>query len=199
MLLSPQAGCRPARAKRGKGAPPVRFRHIGFGSRQLTPDGVPLVKAPLGFPQAEVERFLARHETWLHAARRRQAAQNALEAALTEPRVAALKTRAKAEIPPRVAYFAERMGVQPKSVRITSAKTRFGSCSGENGLCFSWRLMLYPPEAVDYVVVHELAHILEKNHAPAFYRLIAGVLPDYRARERLLKGIPAKGEPRNDP
>lgn len=69
----------------------------------------------------------------------------------------------------------------------------------QNGLCFSWRLLLYPPEAVDYVVVHELAHILEKNHAPAFYRLIAGVLPDYRARERLLKEIPAKGEPRNDP
>ena len=166
---------------------------------QLTPDGVPIIKAPLGYPQAETERFLARHEAWLRAARRRQAAQNALEATLTEPRVAALKARAKAEIPPCVARFAEKMGVQPKSVRITSAKTRFGSCSGENGLCFSWRLMLYPPEAVEYVVVHELAHIREKNHSPAFYRLIADVLPDYKTRERLLKEIPEKGEPRNDP
>ena len=64
---------------------------------------MPIIKAPLGYPQAETERFLARHEAWLRAARRRQAAQNALEATLTEPRVAALKARAKAEKRPVIA------------------------------------------------------------------------------------------------
>ena len=49
--------------------------------------------------------------------------------------------------------------------------------------------MLYPPEAVDYVVVHELAHIQEKNHSPAFYTVVAAVLPDYKAREQLLKQL----------
>lgn len=64
---------------------------------------------------------------------------------------------------------------------------RFGSCSASNRLCFAWRLMRYPEAAVDYVVVHELAHIRYKNHGPAFYRLIASVLPDYKERIKLLK------------
>ena len=94
---------------------------------------------------------------------------------------------AKAELPRRTAYFAKIMGVTPKSVKITSAKKRFGSCSGQNGICYSWRLMLYPSEAIDYVVVHELAHIRQKNHSPAFYREIEKILPDYKARAKLLK------------
>ena len=91
-------------------------------------------------------------------------------------------------IPGRVEHFAARMGVRPTGVKITSAKSRFGSCSGKNSLCFSWRLMAYPPEAVDYVVVHELAHITVKNHSRAFYRLVEQYLPDWRERRELLKG-----------
>ena len=79
------------------------------------------------------------------------------------------------------------MGLTPAGISITGAEKRFGSCSGKNRLCFSWRLMLYPPEAVDYVVVHELAHIRHKNHGRDFYALVASILPDYRQREALLR------------
>jgi predicted metal-dependent hydrolase len=72
-------------------------------------------------------------------------------------------------------------------VKITAARKRFGSCSGRNGLCFSLYLMQYPPEAIDYVVVHELAHITHKNHSPAFHSLIARYLPDHKARRAMLK------------
>ena len=72
-------------------------------------------------------------------------------------------------------------------MKITSARKRFGSCGPENGLCFAWRLMRYPAAAIDYVVVHELAHIVHKDHSRAFYGLIAQVLPDYRERAALLK------------
>ena len=92
-----------------------------------------------------------------------------------------------------MAHFAAILGVQPAGIRITSAKKRFGSCSGTDHLCFSWRLMLYPNEAVDYVVVHELAHIREKNHSPAFYNVVAAVLPDYKRRAALLRDIPLQG------
>lgn len=94
---------------------------------------------------------------------------------------------AAAELPRRVEYYSEKMGLYPTSVKITSAATRFGSCSGKNSICFSYRLMLYPPEAVDYVVVHELAHIKEKNHSARFYALVERYMPDYREREKLLK------------
>lgn len=146
-----------------------------------------VVRAPRWVPKAEVDRFVQSHESWIQKATERQRRRNEQEALLTEKRITELKALAKAELPRRTAYFAKIMGVTPKSVKITSAKKRFGSCSGQNGICYSWRLMLYPSEAIDYVVVHELAHIRQKNHSPAFYREIEKILPDYKARAKLLK------------
>ena len=157
-------------------------------SLTVQPDCTVLVKAPTGYPQAEIARFVQAHEQWIVRATARQKQRAEAENALTEKRIQELRTLAEVEIPRRVEYFAKQMGVQPTDIKITSAKTRFGSCSAKDSLCFSWRLMLYPPEAIDYVVVHELAHIKEKNHAPAFYKVVASVLPDYKAREKLLKG-----------
>ena len=79
------------------------------------------------------------------------------------------------------------MGVEPAGITVTGARTRFGSCSPKNRLCFSFRLMDYPMAAVEYVVVHELAHIRHKNHGPDFYKEIAAVLPDWQTRRQLLK------------
>lgn len=146
-----------------------------------------VVRAPRWVPKAEVDRFVRSHESWIQKATERQRRRNEQEAQLTEKRITELKALAKAELPRRTAYFAKMMGVCPKSVKITSAKKRFGSCSGQNGICYSWRLMLYPSEAIDYVVVHELAHIRQKNHSPAFYKEVAKILPDYKARAKLLE------------
>ena len=72
-------------------------------------------------------------------------------------------------------------------VRITGARTRFGSCSSQAHICFSWRLMQYPPEAIDYVVVHEMAHLRYMNHGAEFYAFIARYLPDWKTRRALLR------------
>ena len=90
-------------------------------------------------------------------------------------------------LPGRVAYWAQRMGVQPAVVTITAARTRYGSCSGKNRLSFSLYLMDCPPAAIEYVVVHELAHIRHHDHSPAFYAEVERYLPDWRARRELLK------------
>ena len=74
-------------------------------------------------------------------------------------------------------------------VRITSAKTRWGSGSAKGGLNFSWRLLCAPPEAMDYVVVHELAHLIEFNHSSRFWAIVEGILPDYKARRQSLKEV----------
>ena len=95
------------------------------------------------------------------------------------------------ELPPIVERYAVLMGVEPTGIRITSARKRFGSCSGKNSLCFSCLLMLYPMEAVECVVVHELAHIRHHNHSAAFYDFVLSVMPDYRSREALLRKTPA--------
>lgn len=89
----------------------------------------------------------------------------------------------------RVRLYAAQMGVVPAAVKVNSAAARWGSCSGKNSLNFSWRLILAHPDAIDYVVVHELAHIREHNHSPAFWRVVAAVLPDYKRRQALLAAL----------
>lgn len=90
-------------------------------------------------------------------------------------------------MPERVDYYSRLMNVKPTGIKITSAKKRFGSCSGKNSICFLYYLMLYPKEAVDYVVVHELAHVRHHNHSKDFYNFVSEFMPDYKEREKLLK------------
>ena len=154
---------------------------------QLDREGNAVVRAPYGVRKETVDRFVASHEGWLARARAKQAARRAAHPEPTAEERAALIARAKEVLPERVACWGAVMGLSPAGVRITSARTRFGSCSAKGGLCFSWRLMQYPPEAVDYVVVHELAHLRRRDHSPAFYALVERYMPDWRARMRLLK------------
>ncbi len=87
----------------------------------------------------------------------------------------------------RTAYFAQLMGVTYGKITIRAAKTRWGSCSAKGNLNFHWKLVLMPPEVLDYVIVHELAHRREMNHSPRFWAEVEHVLPDYRERRRWLK------------
>ena len=84
-------------------------------------------------------------------------------------------------------YFAKIMGIDYGRITVTSAQKRFGSCSSRGNISYSYRLMLYPEEAREYVIVHELAHRREMNHSKRFYDIIAKTMPDYKNRKRLLK------------
>jgi len=96
---------------------------------------------------------------------------------------------AKSHIARRVRHFAKQMSISPSAVKINSAKTRWGSCSSEGSLNFSWRLILADSDVVDYVVVHELAHMIEMNHSPCFWAIVESILPDFRHRQARLKQI----------
>lgn len=97
------------------------------------------------------------------------------------------KKEASKLIKPRVRLYAERMGVEPEGVRITSARTRWGSCSYTNHVNFSWHLVMCPPDVIDYVVVHELCHIWHKNHSRLFWESVAQMDPDYKVHRSWLK------------
>ena len=154
---------------------------------EITRDAEIIVRAPNRCPLREIERFVSGHQGWLdkHLTRVQQRLERHPEPPPEE--AAALLARAREVLPQKLAHYAALMGLHPTGLRITSAKTRFGSCSPKNSICFSWRLMQYPDAAVDYVVVHELAHIQEKNHGRAFYALVGQYLPDWRERRALLK------------
>ena len=87
----------------------------------------------------------------------------------------------------RVCVYSEMTGLKHRSVKITSAKKRFGSCSPNGSLNFSWRLMMAPLNIIDYVVVHELVHIEVKNHSKKFWNKVRIILPDYKQSEKWLK------------
>lgn len=88
---------------------------------------------------------------------------------------------------PSVEYYAGIMGVVPKSVQLSNAKTKWGSCSYTNALRFSWRLVFCPPDVLDYLVVHELTHIKNKSHNRLFWQQVENVLPNYKEQEQWLK------------
>lgn len=145
-----------------------------------------VVKAPYGITNNEISKFVDSNKQWLEKAVRHKQLQ--LEKInLSDEEINALVRQAKEIIPERVAYYSAKMNLYPTGLKITKAKKRFGSCNGKNLLCFSCFLMRYPSEAVDYVVVHELAHIKHHNHSKDFYALISQYMPDYKQREKLLK------------
>lgn len=95
--------------------------------------------------------------------------------------------KAREHIPARVEHFSRELNLQPRGVRITSARSRWGSCSEDNLLAFSFRLMMAPPQVIDYVVVHELMHIREKNHSSKFWQLVIEAMPDSKLHRRWLR------------
>ncbi len=101
--------------------------------------------------------------------------------------IAWLKSEAKALLKARVELFAGKMGLSYTCVRLSGAKTRWGSCGAKNSLNFAWRLIMCPLAIIDYVVVHELCHTVHKNHSRAFWASVAAILPDYKARKAWLK------------
>ncbi len=92
-------------------------------------------------------------------------------------------------IPERVRWFAQAAGAdyQYRDVKISRAEKRWGSCSPQGRLRFSWRLIMAPPEVIDYVVVHELVHVKEKNHARAFWGRVESILPSYKKQTAWLR------------
>ena len=95
-----------------------------------------VIRAPMRATGEQIERFVAAHADWIARAQARQRARLAAHPEPDEARRAELIRRAKEELPPKVAYYAQLMGVQPTGLKITSARTRFGSCSGKKPLFF---------------------------------------------------------------
>jgi len=89
----------------------------------------------------------------------------------------------------RVPEIAEHMNVTPTAIKVNSAKTRWGSCSSKKSLNFSWRLILADDDVIDYVIVHELAHIFQMNHSKKFWTIVGNILPDYKNRQARLRTL----------
>ena len=95
--------------------------------------------------------------------------------------------RATEWVPRRVRLLQERVGIEPESIEIRDLGFRWGSCTSKGKLLFQWRLILLPPERIDFLILHELVHLHEHNHSPAFYDRLKHAAPDYERQEEWLR------------
>ena len=103
----------------------------------------------------------------------------------------ALQARALVWHRERVAAYCLRLGLTPPPVRLSHARTRWGSCSSASGIRLHWRLIHLPPALIDYVVAHEVAHLIEMNHSPRFWSVVEGLYPDWRGARAQLRSAAA--------
>lgn len=147
-------------------------------------DGAVTVRAPKSLSKKEIEKILEKHSEWI----RKKQVQIALrkDEELTGEDELYLRNLAKRIIPVKLRELSEKTGLKPERVRISSAKKRFGSCSSRGSISISYYVMLYPEEAIELVLLHELCHLKYMNHSADFYRLLSSFLPDHKERKKLL-------------
>jgi predicted metal-dependent hydrolase len=98
-----------------------------------------------------------------------------------------LKDEAWALVAPQVTRYASGMVASPPTVRLSNARSEWGSCNARGEIRLNWRLVLLPPRLAEYVVVHEVAHLAELNHSPRFWAIVEALLPGHAARRRELE------------
>lgn len=152
---------------------------------QITPDGSVTVRCPKRMRSDAIKRFVESKSDWIekHLAGRDLAAPEKL----TEQEVKLLREKTRKLVTERAKHYAAIIGVQYNQITIRTQRTRWGSCSSKGNLNFNFLLGLTPPEVLDYVVVHELCHLIEMNHSKQFWDAVERTLPDYKVHRKWLK------------
>lgn len=158
----------------------------------VKPGGEIVVRAPKRMPNSMILSFVHEKESWIVKTYLKQS--KLPSAPVSEPKsphTLALEKRyrdaAKEYIPKRVDYYHAFTGGRYTKITIRDQKTRWGSCSSNGTLSFSFRLMMAPPRVLDYVVVHELCHLTYMNHSKEFWNMVETILPDYKEHRKWLK------------
>ena len=145
----------------------------------------PRLTVPRGTNEADVQRLLDERRLWIEDQRRRQVPRLCLDpSAISESQA---RATAREFVSTLAREEAERIGVEYRRIRIGGQRTLWGSCSSRGTLSFNWRLVLAPPEVLDYVVVHELCHLRVPNHSRAFWALVERHRPHWRQQRDWLR------------
>lgn len=153
----------------------------------ITQDGQLLIKAPFRISDREIERFLKQKRYWIYKQTKRALEDTQKRVERNEHEVKRLREQARRVLTEKTDYYKVLLGVDYQRIRIGDQRTRWGSCSTKGTISYNWHLILMPERIMDYVVVHELCHLLEMNHSERFWRQVRVVLPDYEKRRKWLK------------
>ena len=151
-------------------------------------DGSVRVTIPRRGSRREADAFYQKQLGWIATQLQRVAqVRERLPDDLPDAEQRRLRTQAKRELPPRLLELAAMVGVPVRKVSVRNQRQRWGSCSQSGLICLNWRLVTMPAWVRDYVLYHELMHVRQMNHSPAFWALVADVCPDYQRARRWLR------------
>ena len=175
----------------GTTAPTVSFVRHPRARRYLIRvllDGSVRVTIPRRGSRRDTDAFYQQQLEWIANQRQRVArVRERLPADLPEPEQRRLRAQAKRELPPRLMALAAQVGVPVRKVSVRNQRQRWGSCSQSGLICLNWRLITMPAWVRDYVLYHELMHVRQMDHSPAFWAHVAQVCPDYQRARRWLR------------
>lgn len=145
-------------------------------------NGEVIVKSPFFVTKKTINTFIDKHSGWIN--KRLEDEKNSI---IDHSKISDYKEKAKEYIPIRAEKIAEQFWLRYNTIKITSAKTRWGSCTSKKNLNFSYRLILCPKKVIDYVICHELAHLTHMNHSAKFWQEVGRLMPDYKKHKKWLK------------
>lgn len=154
---------------------------------EVKKDGSVIVRAPRKCARGVIEGILREKQGWIFRKQQELAEKSRELPVLEKADEQRARLQARHVLTEKTNMYASLMQVDYGKITIRDQKTRWGSCSSKGNLNFNWRLILAPEAVLDYVVVHELAHRLQMNHSPAFWKIVERILPDYQMQRRWLK------------
>ena len=151
------------------------------------PDGAVVVTAPSYFAVRVVEYFLAKHAAWVQ--RKVDATKGKTVIRIARRDIPELKQQALALAQVRCTEYAALYGVSFRKISIRAQKTRWGSCSHSGNLSFNYRIAALPAHLAEYVIVHEMCHLLELNHSAEFWQHVARAVPEHKAIRKEIRNL----------
>lgn len=156
----------------------------------VTPEAKLIIRAPHRVPERYLQHLVVRKAAWITkkiTQAKRYGAVSMPTKAQERVQFLTYQNQAQKLITSRVEHYSQQTGWRYAEVKITNTRSRWASCSPTGVLRFSWRLVHAPLDVIDYVVVHELAHIKHKNHSRVFWSAVAEIIPDYAQKRKWLR------------
>lgn len=156
-------------------------------SLEISNEAELIVRAHPRVPLEYIEKFVKEKQSWIDKKKVQLKKQKERAIHVNPHLIAQYKKQAFEKIKGRLDFYATISGLKYSKFRITNAKSRHGSCNSSGVLSFSWRLIFFPDEVIDYIVVHELTHLNEFNHSRRFWAKVELILPGYKSHRKWLK------------
>lgn len=158
---------------------------------QINKDSELIVRAPFKTQKKVIDEVIIKNKLWIekNIEKMKNNIENNIAKDLSEYDIECLKKEAEEILQEKVKKYSEITNLIPSKIRISNAKTIWGSCNYKNIISFSYRVVLLDEELIDYIVLHELVHIKIKNHRNEFYQYLKKYMPDYKDRIIKLKNI----------